>query len=78
MVTTDSTLYLRGSAVLSCLRSTGEAWQLSDLTNGETQIADGILSFERIHAEVVKWQTHHLEGVAPKGMGVQVPPSAPK
>src|SRR5438874_2021740 len=23
------------------------------------------------------WQTHHLEGVAPKGMGVQVPPSAP-
>jgi len=26
---------------------------------------------------VVKWQTHHLEGVAPRGMGVQVPPSAP-
>lgn len=24
------------------------------------------------------WQTHHLEGVAPKGMGVQVPLSAPK
>src|SRR5579864_2884268 len=24
------------------------------------------------------WQTHHLEGVAPKGMGVQVPPSAPR
>src|SRR5206468_11565121 len=23
------------------------------------------------------WQTHHLEGVAPKGVGVQVPPSAP-
>src|ERR1700730_759708 len=23
------------------------------------------------------WQTHHLEGVAPRGMGVQVPPSAP-
>jgi hypothetical protein len=23
------------------------------------------------------WQTHHLEGVAPKGMRVQVPPSAP-
>jgi hypothetical protein len=23
------------------------------------------------------WQTHHLEGVAPKGMGVQVPPCAP-
>src|SRR6185312_8403153 len=22
-------------------------------------------------------QTHHLEGVAPRGMGVQVPPSAP-
>lgn len=28
-------------------------------------------------AEVVKWQTHHLEGVAPRGMRVQVPPSAP-
>ena len=26
----------------------------------------------------MKWQTHHLEGVAPRGMGVQVPPSAPK
>ena len=24
------------------------------------------------------WQTHHLEGVAPKGVGVQIPPSAPK
>ena len=24
------------------------------------------------------WQTHHLEGVAPKGVGVQVPPSAPR
>ena len=23
------------------------------------------------------WQTHHLEGVAPKGVGVQIPPSAP-
>src|SRR5207253_1452433 len=23
------------------------------------------------------WQTHHLEGVAPKGMRVQIPPSAP-
>jgi preprotein translocase subunit SecG len=23
------------------------------------------------------WQTHHLEGVAPKGMRVQLPPSAP-
>src|SRR5271155_2844626 len=23
------------------------------------------------------WQTHHLEGVAPKGGGVQIPPSAP-
>src|SRR5579859_4211419 len=23
------------------------------------------------------WQTHHLEGVAPRGMRVQVPPSAP-
>jgi hypothetical protein len=23
------------------------------------------------------WQTHHLEGVAPKGVRVQVPPSAP-
>src|SRR5437764_8149182 len=23
------------------------------------------------------WQTHHLEGVAPKGMGGEVPPSAP-
>ncbi len=27
-------------------------------------------------AEVAKWQTHHLEGVAPRGMRVQVPPSA--
>src|SRR5579864_6222464 len=24
------------------------------------------------------WQTHHLEGVAPKGVGVQIPPSAPQ
>src|ERR1017187_3796697 len=24
------------------------------------------------------WQTHHLEGVAPKGVGVQIPPSALK
>jgi preprotein translocase subunit SecG len=24
------------------------------------------------------WQTHHLEGVAPKGVGVQIPPSAPR
>ena len=24
------------------------------------------------------WQTHHLEGVAPKGVGVQIPPSAPE
>src|SRR5258708_2256229 len=24
------------------------------------------------------WQTHHLEGVAPKGVGFQIPPSAPK
>src|ERR1700722_11811009 len=24
------------------------------------------------------WQTHHLEGVAPKGVGVQIPPSPPK
>ena len=23
------------------------------------------------------WQTHHLEGVAPKGVGVHIPPSAP-
>src|ERR1700730_3180744 len=23
------------------------------------------------------WQTHHLEGVAPQGVGVQIPPSAP-
>ena len=23
------------------------------------------------------WQTHHLEGVAPKSVGVQIPPSAP-
>src|SRR5438874_13736244 len=23
------------------------------------------------------WQTHHLEGVAPKGVGVQIAPSAP-
>ena len=23
------------------------------------------------------WQTHHLEGVAPKGVGVQIPSSAP-
>jgi hypothetical protein len=23
------------------------------------------------------WQTHHLEGVAPKGVGVQIPPPAP-
>jgi hypothetical protein len=34
-----------------------------------------VLGLQR--AEVVKWQTHHLEGVAPRGMGVQVPPSAP-
>jgi hypothetical protein len=24
------------------------------------------------------WQTHHLEGVAPQGVGVQIPPSAPE
>jgi hypothetical protein len=24
------------------------------------------------------WQTHHLEVVAPKGVGVQIPPSAPE
>jgi hypothetical protein len=29
-------------------------------------------------AEVVKWQTHRLEGAAPQGIGVQVPSSAPK
>jgi hypothetical protein len=34
----------------------------------------------RVFASVRKWwnwQTHHLEGVAPKGVGVQIPPSAP-
>jgi hypothetical protein len=29
-------------------------------------------------AEVVKWQTHRLEGAAPQGIGVQVPSSAPR
>ena len=42
-----------------------------------TAPANKLKTKQFLSAEVVKWQTHHLEGVAPKGMGVQVPPSAP-
>ena len=35
------------------------------------------ISLEAIMRKWWNWQTHHLEGVAPKGMGVQIPPSAP-
>src|SRR6478752_5344649 len=37
-------------------------------------------AFSQIYTSVRKWwnwQTHHLEGVAPQGVGVQIPPSAP-
>ena len=36
-----------------------------------------ILRYHKLLRKWWNWQTHHLEGVAPKGVGVQIPPSAP-
>jgi hypothetical protein len=43
--------------------------------SGSSDLARNLLILKR---KWWNWQTHHLEGVAPQGVGVQIPPSAPE
>src|SRR5436305_9569978 len=55
-------------------QSAGEGRRTGDFAIIETLLGIGCYEYVR---KWWNWQTHHLEGVAPKGVGVQIPPSAP-